>query len=33
VHEAALVKAVPPADHVPAPHVVVGVAEPVPVGQ
>jgi len=33
VHDAALVKLVPPADHVPAPHRVEGVAEPVPVGQ
>ena len=33
VHAAALVKLVPPADHVPAPHLVEGVAEPVPVGQ
>jgi hypothetical protein len=33
VHDTALVKLVPPADHVPAPHRVDGVAEPVPVGQ
>ena len=33
VQDAALVKLVPPADHVPAPHCVEGAAEPVPVGQ
>ena len=33
VHDAALVKLVPPADQVPAPHCVEGVADPVPVGQ